>query len=407
VRSDFDSRPDSQQLAHLKIQTEELERKLSDARMSLERELAQSAWDAQPAPAYSGQNELWALAEMTAEPDPGGLWVPHPRPEPHDQPEAYAEAAPRAEPDTRAEPEPYARPPRYPQPGTYAQAEPASHAGPPVEYDDADPYGWAAANEHRTEVLVNRGRRSARYRRLPHGYKVGIAVAVAIVLVTVGIGMLFRSSPSWPASVAAVQAQAAQACRNPDVQSEPGQVNFACAQGTRQILWVFALLTSGNDANFVDTKTGRRGLEPIAPAQGGEVAWSLNLHHPYNPANPVDSLQVAARAINNIIGGATVTGVDGTALVQPGLESSPANCARYTGSGAVTSRHGFPALCARPIASAAGRAALVADVYQKWVVGAPPSAAQDAAVLFENADNPGDAQVQAILRHVPGPRRAG
>src|SRR5215470_12665151 len=34
VRSDFDSRPDSQQLADLKNQTEELERKLSDARLS-------------------------------------------------------------------------------------------------------------------------------------------------------------------------------------------------------------------------------------------------------------------------------------------------------------------------------------------------------------------------------------
>jgi len=43
-------------------------------------------------------------------------------------------------------------------------------------------------------------------------------------------------------------------------------------------------------------------------------------------------------------------------------------------------------------------------VYQKWVVGAPPSAAQDAAVLFENSDNPGDPRVQAILKHLPGSR---
>jgi hypothetical protein len=27
--------------------------------------------------------------------------------------------------------------------------------------------------------------------------------------------------------------------------------------------------------------------------------WSLNLHHPYDPANPIDSLAGAARAINN------------------------------------------------------------------------------------------------------------
>jgi hypothetical protein len=359
VRSHFDSRPDSQQLADLKNQTEELERKLSDARLLLERELAQSAWGSQPALGLPAQADLWALEHMAAEPDASGQWVP------------------------------------------YAEPEPA------LEYGDADQPGWAAANEDHTEVLVSRGRRSARYRHLPRGYKVGIAAALAVAVITVAIGMLLRGTPSWPGTVATVQAQAAQACRNPDVQSEPGQVNFACAQATRQILWVFALLTSGNNPNFVDAKSGRRGLEPIAPAQGGEVAWSLNLHHPYDPGNPADSLQVAARAINNIIGGATVTGSDGNPVVQPGLEGSPANCARYTGSAAVTSRQGFPALCARPVTSAAGQAALVADVYLKWVVGAPPSAAQDAAVLFENADNPGDPQVQAILKHLPGSRPLG
>ena len=49
----------------------------------------------------------------------------------------------------------------------------------------------------------------------------------------------------------------------------------------------------------------------------------------------------------------------------------------------------------------AGQAALVADVYQKWVVGRHAQAAQDAAVLFQNANNPGDPQVQAILKHLP------
>src|SRR5262249_60861642 len=111
----------------------------------------------------------------------------------------------------------------------------------------------------------------------------------------------------WPPSVATVESQIAPACQNPDGGSEPGLVNFACAKSTRQILWVFALLTSGNNPNFADARTGRVGLEPITPAQGGEVAWSLNLHHPYSPTNPVDSLQVAARAINNIIGGAATT----------------------------------------------------------------------------------------------------
>jgi hypothetical protein len=56
------------------------------------------------------------------------------------------------------------------------------------------------------------------------------------------------------------------------------------------------------------------------------------------------------------------------------------------------------------VTAAAGQAALVADVYQKWVVGAAPQAAQDAAVLFGNATNPGDPRVQAILMHLPDSR---
>ena len=144
-------------------------------------------------------------------------------------------------------------------------------------------------------------------------------------------------------------------CQNPNVASEPSQVNFACARGTSQILWVFALLTSNNNPGYADAKTGRKGLEPITPAQGGQIAWSLNLHHPYNPFSPVDSLEVAARAINNIIGGATLTGANGKPAVQPGLESKPENCARYTGSPAIVSRAGFPSRCASPVATRRGR----------------------------------------------------
>ena len=225
---------------------------------------------------------------------------------------------------------------------------------------------------------------------------------IAVLVITV-----FRGGASWPPSVAVVQSEAARACQIPDVKSEPGQVNFACAQGTRQVLWAFALMTSDDNPDFADAKNGRVGLEPITPAQGGEVAWSLNLHHPYSPANPVDSLAVAARAINNIIGGATLTGTNGTPIVQPGLESKAAGCLRYTGSAALQSRAGFPSLCARPVTSPAGQAALVADVYQKWVVGAAPQAAQDAAVLFTNAQNPGDPQVQSILKQLQAPRLSG
>jgi hypothetical protein len=226
-----------------------------------------------------------------------------------------------------------------------------------------------------------------------------------VVVLVVGAMIVLRKGPSWPPTVATVQSEITTACQNPNVVSEPGQVNFACGQDTSQVLWVFALMTSNDDPGYADAKTGRKGLEPIAPAQGGEIAWSLNLHHPYNPFNPVDSLEVAARAINNIVGGATLTAANGNPAVQPGLESKPENCARYTGSPAIVSHPGFPSLCASPVTSVAGRAALVADVYQRWMVGAGPVAAQDVSVLFENAGNPGDPQVQAILKTLPNSGR--
>jgi len=268
--------------------------------------------------------------------------------------------------------------------------------------------GWpgtphaAPAAEQRTQALIDRGRRSAGRSRMSRSRKIVLGVAGLTAVVVVASVLIFRSSPSWPASVATVQSEITTACQNSNVASEPGQVNFACGKTTSQILWVFALMTSGNNPNFTDAKTGRQGLEPITPAQGGEVAWSLNLHHPYNPYDPVDSLAVAARAINNIIGGATVTGSNGKPVVQPGLEGDPTNCAKYTGSSAVVSHAGFPSLCAQPVASATGQAALVADAYQQWVVGATPAAAYDVSVLFANANNPGNAQVQAILKTLPG-----
>ena len=177
---------------------------------------------------------------------------------------------------------------------------------------------------------------------MPKSRKGVLIVAGIAAVITIAALFIFRSSPGWPPSVATVQSQIETACKNPNVASEPAQVNFACGKDTSQILWVFALMTSGNNATVRDAKTGRQGLEPITPAQGGQVAWSLNLHHPYNPMNPVDSLQVAARAINNIIGGATLTGSNGKPVVQPGLESNPDNCVKYTGSSAVVSHAGLP-----------------------------------------------------------------
>ena len=179
------------------------------------------------------------------------------------------------------------------------------------------------------------------------------------------------------------------------MRSEPSQVNFACAR-PRQILWVFSLMTSGNNPDFASIKTGRQGLEPIRPSQARSVAWSLNLHHPYNP--PIRSTASSRRpGDQQHHPGPPSPHANGKPVVQAGLESVPANCAR-TPVPARSRRATATALCAKPITSQAGQGYLVADVFQKWMVGAPPRAAQNAAVLFQNARDPGDPRVLAILR---------
>jgi hypothetical protein len=355
TQTDDSVRQRSQRVADLQNEAVELERRLSDARVLLERELDESGYDSAVIP------------EPIDAADPVGL-----RSDELDFGAAFDDADGAYELDSDAAPL------AGDHAANYARSMPSAEA--------------------RTETLVTHGRRGRHYRNISRRQLIVVGSAAVAALVTILVVVLSSGSASWPSSVAAVTAEAATACKNPDVASEPGQVNFACAQATRPILWVFALMTSGGNPSFGDAKSGRMGLEPITPAQGGEVAWSLNLHHPYNPASPVDSLEVAARAINNIIGGATVTGTNGRPVVQPGLESTAANCTRYTGSPALRLRRGFPSVCARPITVPAGQAALVADVYQKWIVGAAPQAAQNAAVLFENANKPGDPQVQAILQ---------
>ncbi|HEX3390921.1 MAG TPA: hypothetical protein VHT94_17930 [Streptosporangiaceae bacterium] len=362
-------RQNSQRLADLKKTTEDLQRELSEARVSLERQLSRSthgheAMQEQFPDLYLGLPEE-ALPEPHADPI-SAHYPPHSEVYYSADEPPFVGEGPRSEPGYRADP---------------------ASAHDPVDVPDP------------TVGIVNHGRQSA-YRR---GISRRAAIAMtgaAVALATVLAVILSSGGASWPASVATVQAEIATACQNPDVVSEPGQVNFACAKATRQVLWVFALLTSDNNPQFEDTKTGRQGLEPITPAQGGQVAGSLNLHHPYDPANPIDSIAVAARAINDIIGGATLTETNGNPMVQSGLEGNSGNCLRYTGSGLVTSRRGFPDVCTHRVTTAAGQAALVADVYRKWIVGASTGAADDAAVLFTNAQNPGNPQVQAILRQL-------
>jgi hypothetical protein len=362
-------RQNSQRLSDLKKTTEDLQRELSEARVSLERQVSRSS------------HSYGAVQEQFPDPYPGppeeGLPGSHPDPISAHYP-AHSQVYYSAD-----------EPPFVGEGLRYEPGDRSDPAGAPDSADAQDP----------TVGIVNHGRQSAYRRGFSRRATIAITAA-AVALATVLAVILSSGGASWPASVATVQAEIARACQNPDVVSEPGQVNFACAKDTRQVLWVFALLTSDNNPQFEDTKTGRQGLEPITPAQGGQVAASLNLHHPYDPANPIDSIAVAARAINDIIGGATVTGTNGDPVVQSGLEGNSGNCLRYTGSGLVTSRRGFPDLCTHGVTSAAGQAALVADVYQKWIVGASSGAAQDAAVLFTNANSPGNPQVQAILRQL-------
>jgi hypothetical protein len=383
---------DEEWLTELEIRATDLEKELFDWREAHARELADTSYGRDGVPRRTRDARTGA---MRAQPEQAQPKQARPR-----------QASPRQASARQA-------PPRGPQPG-----EALHHV---IEDEDPEPDddlttiirtgtrpGWPQPGRggpsagQRTQTLIDRGRPSAGRARMSRTRKIVLSAAGLAVIVVIASVLLFRSNPSWPPSVATVQSEITTACQNQNVASEPGQVNFACGKTTSQILWVFALMTSADNPQFTDAKTGRQGLEPITPTQGGEVAWSLDLHHPYNPYDPVDSLEVAARAINNIIGGATLTSANGKPAVQPGLESDPGNCAKYTGSSAVVARAGFPSVCAQPVTTATGQAALVADAYKQWVVGATPAQAYDVSVLFANANDPGNAQVQAILKTLPG-----
>ena len=393
---------DEEWLTELEIRATDLENELFDWREAHARELSDTSYGRDGAPSRTSDARTEALRAQPKQAQPKQAQPKQAQPR-QAQPK---QASPRRTSARQA-------PPRGPQPG-----EAIHHV---IEDEEPEPDddlttiirtgvrpGWPQPGRGgpsagaRTQTLIERGRRSAGRARMSRTRKIVLGAAGLAVIVAIASVLLFRSNPSWPPSVATVQSEITTACQNPNVASEPGQVNFACGKTTSQILWVFALMTSADNPQFTDAKTGRQGLEPITPTQGGEVAWSLDLHHPYNPYDPVDSLEVAARAINNIIGGATLTSSNGKPAVQPGLESDPGNCAKYTGSSAVVARAGFPSVCAQSVATTTGQAALVADAYKQWVVGATPAQAYDVSVLFANANDPGNAQVQAILKTLPG-----
>ena len=101
------------------------------------------------------------------------------------------------------------------------------------------------------------------------------------------------------------------------------------------------------------------GLEPITPAQGG--AGGL-VAEPASPVRPGQSDRQPRRwrpgPSTTSSAGPPSRGANGSPVVQPGLQSDPTNCVRYTGSAALTSRKGFPSLCAQPVTEPgrAGRA---------------------------------------------------
>ncbi len=397
---------DEEWLTELEIRATDLENELFDWREAHARELADTSYGRDGAPRRTRDAQTGALPAQSQQAQSQQA---------QSQQAQSEQARPKQTQPKQTLPRqaaPKQAPPRGPQPRVALHH--VIEDEDPQQDDDlttfvrtGDRPGWphsgrgGTPTRERTQALIDRGRRSAGRAGMSRTRKIMFGVA-GLAVIAIASVFLFRSNASWPASVATVQSEITTACQNPNVASEPGQVNFACDKTTSQILWVFSLMTSDNNPQYTDAQTGRQGLEPITPTQGGEVAWSLDLHHPYNPYDPVDSLEVAARAINNIIGGATLTSANGKPAVQPGLESNPGNCAKYTGSSAVVARAGFPSVCAQPLATTTGQAALVADAYKQWVVGATAAEAYDVSVLFANANNPGNAQVQAILKTLPG-----
>ena len=200
------ARPKTQRLAELERKTVELERRLSHARQSLDRELAHygHSWDAVP---DEGAETLFDPADTNGYDyaDEGASLLDG-TPVDLDTSSVDLDASPL---DLDAAPT-------------------------PIEDDDRLSGGDLYSPEARTAILINRGRSSATPRRIPRKVKIGAGVVFALVLFFILIAISVPGpGPAWPASVARVQAEITKACQNPDISSEPDQVNFACGKGTR------------------------------------------------------------------------------------------------------------------------------------------------------------------------------
>ena len=178
--------------------------------------------------------------------------------------------------------------------------------------------------DERTQILLNNGRQNAYKPGLPRRWKIAIGTAFGVAAVIVTAMVLFGGGASWPTSVTTVQNQVAQACQNPDVKSEPGQVNFACAKATRQMLWVFALLTSNDNPDFAerDDGPGRPGADHSQPGRRDCL-----VAEPAPPLRPVQPGRQPARSrpVRSTTSSAErrLTRANGNPVVEPGLESTP------------------------------------------------------------------------------------
>ena len=171
------------------------------------------------------------------------------------------------------------------------------------------------------------------------------------------------------------------------------------------MLWVFSLLTSGNNPASSTRRPGARASSrsrrPRAATSPGRSTCTIPTTRPTRStacrSRPGRSTTSSAAPPSP----ARPAGPD----VEPGLESKAANCERYTGSALLVTRSGLPGPLRAAGHHRSGQAALVSDVFQQWMGGTPAAMAAQAGVLFENAGNPGNPQVQAILTSLPSLRQ--
>lgn len=255
-----------------------------------------------------------------------------------------------------------------------------------------------------------------------------LLVVVAIAVIALLVRTVHTGGSGYPGNVNQVKSWISTACQNKNTLPTGSNVQFACSTQGRNILWVFALMSSGANPDYVgkmptqqEQQKGakqRFGLMPVPAGVGTLYASSLDLGHVYSPIPPkqyqsdpryvnqaaVDSLEVAALALNVDLGGTVAYG-----SVQQGLEGNkngPANCQRYTGSSAQTTLTSGLVVCAKPM-TPNGQLAAVEDLWLQWDIPGSDqnsqtlakNAAKVAASLYRSPNTP-DADAQNALRWI-------